>query len=343
MHKTINYYLTASGSHKKTQVFYQPAFMSMNNIVISLFCLLCLLIIPISSLANSELAETCKDFRAVLEDIDVNDSKKDNVRFKKGLLWRVESPNGRTNYLFGTIHSQDPKVSEIHPKIRSALVKSKILLMETIPNEEADQSFLNAMYFKNKQRLKTLLEPVLLEELRIIIQDYGVKVEHTNFVKPWAAFSIIGRPIPTDAPNLETNLLKIAQQKLLEIKSIESMEEILSALEKLTMDDQVIILKDTICNHEQIIEDSNALVDLYFDRDLAGMVEFNNQAHYDEAVFKRFMQHILYNRNKKMLERIEEEFKAGDVFVAVGASHIADEKGLLNQLSIKSYTITQIY
>ncbi len=120
------------------------------------------------------------------------------------------------------------------------------------------------------------------------------------------------------------------------------MDEILSALESLSMADQLIILKDTICNHEKIIEDTENLIQLYLNGDLAGMVAFNQQAHYDEAVFKRFMQNILYNRNIRMLARIERVFNQGDVFVAVGASHLADQKGLLNHLSQKGYNVTLV-
>ena len=319
----------------------------MNNIVIFRFCLLCLLLNSISTLADDRLeqplSDTCKEFRSVFTKPDNKKSQIENTRFKTGLLWKIESPTGKTNYLFGTMHSQDYTVSEIPPQVRLALVKSKTLLMETIPDEAANQAFLNMMYFKDKQRLDTLLEPELLQALTIKIQDYGVAQEHANFVKPWAAFSLIGRPKPVRAPTLESNLFHTAQQGMLQIKSLETMEEILSALDGLAMEDQIIILKDTICNHEQIIKDTKILVNLYLNRDLQGMVEFNNQPHYDEAVFERFMQRILYDRNTRMLETIEKEFNDGNVFVAVGASHLADKKGLLSELEKRGYTLTIVY
>ena len=121
------------------------------------------------------------------------------------------------------------------------------------------------------------------------------------------------------------------------------MEEILAALDSLLIEDQLIILKDTICNHAKIMRETITLVELYVNRDLAGILAFNNQPHHDEAVFERFMQNILYDRNIKMLERIEIAFKRGNVFVAVGASHLIDEKGLLQNLSKKGYRVTPIY
>ena len=123
----------------------------MNNIAIFARCLLCTLIFSTSSYADNQsetqIAQTCKEFRDVLEKPDGTDSSQKDAIFKKGVLWKVESDEGNVNYLFGTMHSQDYAVSEIPPPVRLALVKSKTLFMETIPNEEANQTFLNMMYF----------------------------------------------------------------------------------------------------------------------------------------------------------------------------------------------------
>ena len=294
------------------------------------------------SVFSSEIQTACEPFVSQIEP-EENSTPSSDIKYKKGVLWQIETPDGKTNYLFGTMHSQDYAVSKYPPPVRLALVKSKILLMETVPNEKANQSFINNMYFKNGGKLNELLEAPFYEELKMRVEGYGVEQEQVINLKPWAAFSLIGRPKPVRAPTLEYNIMKTAQQFKLEIKSLETMDEILSALDALTMEDQLIILKDTICNHDKIIRDTKKLVDLYIARDLQGIVDFNKQPHHDEAVFERFMENILYKRNIIMLERIEKAFAAGEVFVAVGASHLADKKGLLSQLSKKSYKITQIY
>ncbi len=312
----------------------------MNIIVIYL---LCLLIIPTFSYAQPSLSGLCKDFRSFPEKTNEKVMPNQASLFKKGLLWKIESPDGKINYLFGTMHSQDYAVSKFPPEVRLALAKSKTLILETIPNEEASQTFKDMMYFKDDQRLDNMLEAEFFKELKNWITDYGVEQEQLKYLKPWAAFSLVGRPKPVRAPTLESNLLHFAQQHSLKIQSLESMREILSALDRLLIEDQLIILRDTICNHDKIIQETKILVDLYVNRNLAGMVVFNNQSHYDEAVFDRFMQRVLYDRNIKMLGRIEKVFSTGNTFIAVGASHLADRKGLLNLLNNKGYIISSIY
>ena len=314
--------------------------MYLNNIIIYLFCLL---IIPVSSYAESSLSNVCKEFRFVPKKTAEHAKKNYSNAYKKGLLWKIESPEGKSNYLFGTIHSQDHTVSKLSSDVQLALVQSKTLILETIPGQKAYQAFIDMMYFKDGKKLKDMIGIEFFDELKNWIKDYGVEPKKMEHLKPWAAFSLVGRPKPTRAPTLEDNLLHFSKQHKLTIKSLESMEEILSALDSLLIEDQLIILKDTICNHAKIIRETKTLVKLYVNRDLAGMLAFNNQPHHDEAVFDRFMQNILYDRNIRMLERIEIAFKSGNVFVAVGASHLSDERGLLQSLSKKGYRVTPIY
>ncbi len=303
--------------------------------------IICLCLLSTFSFASETVNElpACQEFTNIPERSDVEPI---DIPYRKGLLWEVKK-NNKINYIYGTIHSQDYKVSSISPPIRLALVKSKTLLMETIPDETANQIFFDNMYFKDDTRLDALLEPAFMDRLTAIITGYGIPAEKVSNITPWAAFSLIGRPRPVRAPSLEMNLLKVAQQTIREIKSLETMEEIITSLNKLSMEDQITILKDTICNHQQIISDAKTLVDLYIARDLEGIVAFNNQPHHDEALFQRFMQAILYDRNEKVLQTIEQEFKQGNAFVAIGASHLADKQGLLQHLQQRGYQLTMIY
>ncbi len=286
--------------------------------------------------------QACHEFLATPDTESTTDTLIDPA-YSKGLLWRAEK-DGKTNYILGTIHSQDYAVTRFSPPERLALVQTRTLLMETIPSDAANQAFFDNMLFTDDTRLDSLLGKELYDEYSRIALDYGVQEQQLASVKPWAAFSLIGRPKPVRAASQEMNLLSLAQQTATEVKSLETMEEIIASLESLALEDQVTILKDTVCNHANIIRDAKKLVDLYVARDLAGIIEFNNQPHNDEALFERFMQAILYNRNDKVMKMIEQEFSKGNAMVAIGASHLADEKnGILQQLAELGFKLTAVY
>ncbi|MCG8379736.1 MAG: TraB/GumN family protein, partial [Proteobacteria bacterium] len=163
--------------------------------------------------ANNILADchSCDAFIISSE----NESAEINIQdvlYKQGLLWKITTPEGKINYLFGTMHSQDYAVTKYPPQVRLALVKSKTLLMESIPNETSNKIFLEHMYFTDGAQLNALLEEEFYKRLTVIAADYGIPVEKINHLKPWAAFSIIGRPKPVRAPTLESNLYHFAQR-----------------------------------------------------------------------------------------------------------------------------------
>ena len=241
--------------------------------------LITLITLPLALLADEVIhpVTECHEYLATPEEIPQRNSF--DTPYKKGMLWKAEKDN-KINYVFGTIHSQDYLVTGFPPPVRLALVKSNLLLMETVPGEQANQAFFDAMYYNDERTMTEFLSPEMLEELTRIAIDYGVPEEKVIKLKPWAAFSLIGRPKPVRAPSQEMNLLKLGMQTIQRIESLETMPQIITSLESISEQDQVTILEDTICNHSNIIRDAKKVVDLYAARDLAGILEFNQQSNY---------------------------------------------------------------
>ena len=188
-----------------------------------------------------------------------------------------------------------------------------------------------------------MISPSIYHYLQEVLPDYGVPVENIPSLKPWAAFTLIGRPKPVNAETLDMVLIETARSLNKTVISLENMKELIEPMEKLSLDDQVIILNDTVCNHGQIIQDSGELIQLYLARDLAGIMAFSNQPHFDEDIFDRYIQGILYDRNERMLDRIIPYLKDGSAFIAVGALHLAGKNGLLQALKKKNYHIIRVY
>lgn len=295
---------------------------------------------------SETLEQICHEYRLEPEKIispeDIN-SKKENNEFSNGLLWKIETPTGQSNYLFGTMHSQDRAVSQFPPHVRLALAQSQPFIIESVLTEESNKAFFESIFFPENKKLSDLVAAPIYQYLEKVLPDYGVPVEKIPNLKPWAAFTLMGRPKPVNAETLDMVLIQTARSLNKTIISLEDMKELIEPMEKLSVSDQIIILNDTVCNHQKIIQDSWELVQLYLDRDLAGMMAFNNQAHFDEEVFDRYIQGILYDRNERMLKRIIPYLDEGLAFIAVGALHLAGEKGLLQTLKEKNYKITRIY
>jgi len=295
---------------------------------------------------SETLEQICHEYRLEPEKIispeDIN-NKKENNEFSSGLLWKIETPTGQSNYLFGTMHSQDRAVSQFPPHVRLALAQSQPFIIESVLTEESNKVFFESIFFPENEKLSDLVAAPIYQYLEKVLPDYGVPLEKIPNLKPWAAFTLMGRPKPVNAETLDMVLIQTARSLNKTIISLEDMNELIEPMEKLSASDQIIILNDTVCNHGQIVKDSWELVQLYLARNLAGMLAFNNQAHFDEDIFNRYMQGILYDRNERMLEKIIPYLNDGSAFIAVGALHLAGNKGLLKSLKEKNYKITRIY
>ncbi len=298
----------------------------------------------VSAAETADLSEICTPYRTIPENVGTPAKTRDSIPYGEGLLWKIEDKDGHIVYLFGTMHSQDRLITNsLPPPVNLALHKSRIVVLEVLPDEAANQAFIEAMYLPGEQEIQSLLGETLYSELRRIMLDYGHMPEAIARVKPWAAFSLIGHPRPVRGPTLDEVLYQSAARRNKKLEGLETMEELVNRLDEMPVEDQLEILTDTICNHAQIVRDARQLRDLYISRDLAGIILFNNQPHHDEALFQAYIRRMIYDRNQQMVTKIEKYIKEGGAFIAVGASHLPDKQGLLNLLAGQGYGISLIY
>jgi len=74
-----------------------------------------------AGLLRSVLAATLLSFMAVAQAADT------------GLLWKVQSPDGKSSYLFGTMHTDDARVTDFSPQLEQALADSDAFARAMLP------------------------------------------------------------------------------------------------------------------------------------------------------------------------------------------------------------------
>src|SRR5438477_396562 len=55
---------------------------------------------------------------------------------EQGLFWKASAPSGKTIYLFGTMHTDDNRVTNFSPAIDNAIKASDAFMMETLAPED---------------------------------------------------------------------------------------------------------------------------------------------------------------------------------------------------------------
>jgi uncharacterized protein YbaP (TraB family) len=272
--------------------------------------------------------------------------------FDKGLLWRVERDGVATSYLFGTMHVTDERVLDVPDAVASALASSDTAVFELLLTPEVQLALVQHMMFTDGTRLANLTGDELFETTSDVARDYGLFPMVLNMMKPWALVALFSAP-PEETmrqskgePVLDIWLQDEARRQGKVLLALEEPDEQIAALEGMTTDDQINLLRATVENKDMVDQTFAETLQFYLDRDLdglAGLMAPDPEMDLDVAVLESFNERLILTRNDTMAERLMPILEGGGVFAAVGALHLPGDNGLLQQLSNAGYEVTAVY
>jgi len=296
----------------------------------------------------------CMDIAAVYPAADPCRSRTDRaaapiadklrVPYGEGLLWKIEGHGIEPGYLFGTIHLEDPRVTRLPPVVQDVFNSASRLITEVEMHPAARARYTERMRLSQGRALRQYLEAPLYQQLtHILEEDYALPESVFAKLKPWAVFILLSRPPSLTGRVLDDTLKTQAVQQGKSVHGLETVDELVAAMDGLSVDDQVEILVDTVCNRDQLGGQLEELITLYLHQNVAAMLAINAGSHQDEALFERFMERTLYRRNRRMALRIRDWLDEDKVFIAVGALHLAGERGVLRRLEADGYRISRVF
>lgn len=265
-------------------------------------------------------------------------------RFTRGLLWKIEPAGGHPSFLYGTMHTADPRVTTLPAPVRSAFDQASSFTIELLINADGMVSMAEAMFFPNGQTLSTVLGPQLYRQAEQALTDQGLPTHDLERKKPWVVIMLLS------APRVEFGLpldLRLQLQATLEGKptfGLESMQEQIAVFNGLPLPDQVMLLKDTLRYQAHVARQFEQLLQAYLARDLAALIKVLRTPERDSTdAFDTMMERLLDRRNRVMLERMRPRLQEGNAFIAVGAAHLPGEGGLLQLLTNAGYRVSAVY
>jgi uncharacterized protein YbaP (TraB family) len=262
--------------------------------------------------------------------------------FSHGVLWEIKPPGAPASYLFGTIHLAG--LTRLPPAVALALVKADAFIAETVLDSSAMAYYQRQMFAEQPPNIGSMFNGPFRARLLRLLATYGFDEETASHLRPWAAFTLLGRPKPTGAPTLDQTLEAMARQRGKPVRGLETVQELVAALDDIPLDHQREIVVDTVCNRALLEEQTRELTDRYLDQDLTGMLSVSRKYEpRDKAIARTFKETLLDDRNQKMLARLEPFIEQGNAFAAVGVLHLPGKEGLLRGLAARGYKIRSIF
>jgi uncharacterized protein YbaP (TraB family) len=265
--------------------------------------------------------------------------------FNRGLLWKIEAPGVAPSYLFGTYHTSDPRITILPCPVHEVFNRTSSYTMEVIFNGAGIVSMAEAMFFSDGNTLKDVLgEPLYEETLRAVGVSETGGSSSINRMKPWAVMMTLIDPRESGGLFLDLALQLAATRFGKPTYGLETMQEQIAVFDDMSLDDQVVLLRDTVQNHQLTQGAMEELTQAYLKRDLGALLVISEKYKPQDArVHDAMMERLLLRRNINMAERMRVRLKEGNAFVAVGALHLPGDNGLLSLLSRAGYRVSPVY
>jgi uncharacterized protein YbaP (TraB family) len=275
----------------------------------------------------------------------------DSPLFSKGLLWQVQTFGQQAtapfSYIFGTIHSEDPRVLQLPSQIQHALAQSKNFCMEFLPDMGNTAILTKSMVYTDGQNLQAVIGQPLFEQLLPLMSKRGIPAQAFMLFKPWAVYITLSMPQPKTGMFLDLLLYETAKRQGKSVCGLETVEEQVDVFAKTALDDQRLLLRQLVSNPQVTEEQVARMIPKYLERDLAGLVAMSAEqplaTDQEKQIAEAFLKRLVDERNLKMVERMVPKFSEGSTFIAVGALHLPGQQGILQLLANQGHTVLPVY
>ena len=277
-----------------------------------------------------------------------------NDAIKNPFLWEMKKGE-QTFYLFGTMHLGDPKLQKLPKALKVAIDKSDEVRTE-IPMDASLQMKSAVLMMRSDSRsLQEIIPKVLYERTENYIKQINPQLNLIPFdkMKIWALSAVTSMlenqlTYPM-VQAIDSEIYSYAQSKNKGVDGIETIEEQIIAMDKFSLNEQIMGLESTLDYLEQNSDFIEEMKSLYMQGDEKKMMTFIERMMFKIEKYKKFeekfMQVLLYDRNRLMAGRIEsllnENPKKRYLF-AFGVMHFLGQKSVVEYLERKGYSMSRV-
>ncbi len=280
------------------------------------------------------------------EPLTSSESKVNSDFFPEGgIFWKIVTPSGKTNYIMGTVHTEDPRIVMLPDHFYRIFEQSKSFTMETILDPEAVLHLSSSMLYMDGNNLQHVIGPDLFNDVLRAASIRGIPENGLKLMKPWAVMAILSMPETRTGQFLDLVLYENAVSMGKKIHELETTQEQVSVFSDMSDYEQTELLRSTLKQLDTLGDMNEKIIGLYLNDDLSGIA--NLASEYNDAggnrdVSDKFMDRINDQRNIRMVKRMASILEEGSGFIAVGALHLTGENGILKLLKEKGCELTHV-
>jgi uncharacterized protein YbaP (TraB family) len=269
---------------------------------------------------------------------------------ENALFWKIEkNENQKPSYLFGTIHLIPAADFFLPDGLETALGKSQKIFFEIDLDEMNDMGamfgLVDKIMMKNDTSLSDLVSNEEYTKIKAYFENLGLPLAMFDRVKPMflsAMAGTDGNPFALQDGSFksyELELAELAKKKNIEVDGLESMEFQLSIFDSIPYAIQAKMLLESVAATKP---DEDQVEQMYNNYKSQNLDALNQTISKEDQQLLPYLEMMLYNRNKNWIPIMKTEMAKDTCFFAVGAGHLAGEKGVIQLLRNEGYKVTPI-
>ena len=277
-----------------------------------------------------------------------------------GRAWEVSRPGTPSSLLFGTFHAQEA-VETVPEPVWSRLLGARIAVFEVdLEQQDAMEARMSSdpdfVFDTNRPGLSTLIGADDYAALAEALEIRGLAPEAAEYMRPWLLTSMLGFPachlraMAAGAEALDTVMAKRAEAAGIPVAGLETYEDAIAAFQRI---DQTLLIKaigsaGQMADVEEDLFRTNTA--LYAQGETVAINEFAiwlsdrlDPETDARALNRSVMAEILDARNIAWMDTLEGFLSEGNAFIGVGALHLPGEKGLIELLRSRGYSVRRAF
>ena len=268
---------------------------------------------------------------------------------EKNFLWRVQSKRN-TVYVLGSIHLLKKDIYPLSRTIEGAFEKSDFLAVEANVNDISRLDIgklMESAFYPGGDSLEKHVSGKTFSLIKEETARAGLPMELVYNQRPW----FLGLTLESIElmksgydPNygIDKYFLSKAEGRK-KISELESLDYQINLLAGLNDEEQELFLLYTLRELRILVQEVDKLVDAWKSGAVEKMESTITKSLAEDRRFYTIYDKLIYKRNRNMAQKIEGYLKTnGTYFVVVGAAHLLGDKGIIQLLKDRGYSVQQL-
>ena len=251
----------------------------------------------------------------------------------------------KPSYLYGTFHLVCPTDLTITDAMKKAVGDAEQVYLEIDMDDPAMMTgMMKAMMMTDGKTIKDLLKPddytVLDSYLK---QKMNMNLAQVGTMKPIGLMSLMYMTVlPCQPASYDMTFAQMATKDQKEVLGLETIDAQLAALDKIPLEEQLKGLVDMARKPDEAKKEFNDLLTAYKAKDLVKLMSMMKTSQFSGGDFAQYEDALLGDRNANWIPVIEKAASRKPTFFAFGAGHLGNDKGVVNLLRKKGYTVKAV-